>query len=42
VEAWRAFVQALWQCEVPYVDPSGTPTLIRLSLNEVGALLEKA
>jgi len=38
----RAFVQALWQCEVPYVDPSGTPTLIRLSLDEVGALLEKA
>lgn len=47
VDGWalderRAFVQALWQCEVPYVDPSGTPTLIRLSLNEVGALLNKA
>ncbi|PEN05538.1 DNA mismatch repair protein MutL [Longimonas halophila] len=42
LEERRAFIRTLWQCEVPYVDPSGTPTLIRLSLDEVGALLNKA
>ncbi|MGM0705409.1 MAG: DNA mismatch repair endonuclease MutL [Bacteroidota bacterium] len=42
LEERRAFIHTLWQCDVPYVDPSGTPTLIRLSLNEVGALLNKA
>ena len=41
-EERRAFLKALWDCEVPYVDPGGTPTLIRLSLDEVGALLKKA
>lgn len=41
-EERRAFLDTLWTCEVPYVDPSGTPTLIRLSLDEVGALLRKA
>lgn len=47
VDGWalperRAFVQALWQCEVPYVDPGGTPTLIRLALDEIDALLRQA
>ncbi len=31
----RALLQNLFECEMPYADPSGTPTLVKLSLEEL-------
>ena len=34
----RALMNDLFRCEMPYADPSGHPTLVRLSLDELGSL----
>ena len=34
----RGLMNDLFRCEMPYADPSGNPTLVRLSLDELGSL----
>jgi len=37
----RALLDDLFDCEMPYADPTGTPTLRRLSMEEIEALFDQ-
>lgn len=41
LEERRALLDDLWACDMPYADPSGNPTLLDLSMEELARLLRK-